>query len=300
VSRAISESSWLAALGAAASALEAAGIESARQDAEWLLAAVLGLDRFRLYLDSGRELDPEDAARYRALVARRAAREPLQHLLGYEDFDGLRLTVTADVLVPRPETEGLAEWAVAALRGRPDAVVVDVGTGSGAIACAMARRMPALRVLAVERSPAAAALAVQNVRTHGVDRRVAVVIGDLLSPIAWASARLDMVVANPPYIASSAVDALPPEVARFEPRMALDGGPDGMGPARRIADAAILALRPGGWLMMEMAPEQARALAEAMEAAGYGDIEVRRDLTGRARYIAGRRRVEGSAERRMG
>jgi release factor glutamine methyltransferase len=295
VSLELSESSRLAALGAAECALAAAGVDTARQDAEWLLAAVLGLERFALYLEAGRALTPEQADGFRALVARRAAREPLQHLLGYEDFDGMRLCVTRDVLVPRPETEGLAEWAAVLLSGVPRPIAADLGTGSGAIACSLARRLPALRVLAVERSPEAAAVAARNARRLGLDARVAVVIGDLLEAIAPDRARLDMVVANPPYLPSAAIGDLPPEVARHEPRLALDGGRDGTSVARRIAVDSARALRPGGRLVMEMGPEHGGVLGEALERAGFEHVEVRRDLAGRERYIAGRRRAGGGA-----
>ena len=134
-----------ALLARAVAALEAAGIESARPEAEWLLASLLGVDRFALYLDPARRLSTPKVTRYLGLVERRAAREPLQYLLGWEDFHGLRLAVSPDVLVPRPETEGLVEWALEVLAGRAEPVVADLGTGSGAVACAIASRARSLR-----------------------------------------------------------------------------------------------------------------------------------------------------------
>jgi release factor glutamine methyltransferase len=287
VTRAVSDPGTLGLLHEATVALEVAGIDTPRQDAEWLLATVLGLERFALYLDPGRELSPEAAARYRALVRRRAAREPLQHLLGFEDFHGLRLLAAPDALIPRPETEGLVEWALEVLHDQPAPVVADVGTGSGAIACALARSLPGARVLAIERSLAALGVARRNVQALDLSRRVWLLAGDLLDPIRSGSMRLDMVIANPPYIPSALIGSLPPEVSRFEPRVALDGGPDGMAVLRRLIVAAPSLLRAGGWLMLEIGLDQAGALASLMAAEGFTGIQARRDLTGAERYVAG-------------
>ena len=284
--RALSEPAALGLMRQATALLEAAGIETARQDAEWLLAAVLGLGRFAFYLDPGRELSRSDAVRYRALVSRRAAREPLQYLTGFEDFHGLRLAVTTDVLIPRPETEGLVEWALEILPDEP-AVVADLGTGSGAIACALARSRPALQVLAVERSLPALTVASLNIQTLGLSRRVKLLAGDLIDPLGSLRGRLDLVIANPPYIPSGVVGSLSPEVAGFEPREALDGGPDGMGVIRRIIGAAPSVLRLRGWLMMEIGEDQAGPLASLMAAEGFTGIQARRDPRGVERYIAG-------------
>ncbi len=282
---ALSERARLAALSEAAEALRAAAIETARKDAEWLLASVLGLERFALYLDPGRELSPGEIRRYRGLVARRARRVPLQHLLGFEDFHGLRLTVTPAVLIPRPETEGLVEWALEILRDQPAASVADIGTGSGAIACALAKSLPALRVVGVERSLSALSVALLNVRALGLYGRVKLLAGDLLAP--FGPARFDLVIVNPPYVPSGVVASLPPEVSGFEPREALDGGPDGMAVIRQIIGGTPSVLKRRGWLMMEMGEEQAGQLASLMAAEGFTAIQARRDLAGRERYIAG-------------
>jgi release factor glutamine methyltransferase len=292
VTRAVSELSRLGVLSEATGVLQAAGIETARQDAEWLLASVLGLERFALYLDPGRELSAAEARRYRALVGRRGERVPLQYLLGFEDFHGLRLAVTPAVLVPRPETEGLVQWALEILRDEPAAFIADIGTGSGAIACALAKSLAALRVLAVERSVAALAIALLNVRTLGLSGRVKLVAGDLLEP--FGSVRLDLVIVNPPYVPSAVLASLPPEVSVFEPREALDGGPDGMAVIRRIIRGAPSVLKPGGRLMMEIGEEQAGPLASLMAAEGFTGIQARRDLAGRERYIAGQWAETGS------
>ena len=284
---AVSELTVLGLVREATATLEAAGIDTARQDAEWLLGAVLGLPRFAPYRDPGREASETDAARYRALVTRRAARAPLQHLMGFEDFHGLRFAVTPDVLIPRPETEGLVEWALDVLRDEEAPTVADIGTGSGAIACALARSLPGLVVLAVERSLPALTVASRNIRALGLSRRVKLVAGDLLEPLGSLRGRLDLVIANPPYLPTAVLGSLPPEVAGFEPRDALDGGPDGMAVIRRIIAAAPSVLRPRGWLMMEIGLDQAGPLASLMAAKGFTGITVRRDLLGVLRYIGG-------------
>ncbi|MBI2524400.1 MAG: peptide chain release factor N(5)-glutamine methyltransferase [Candidatus Rokubacteria bacterium] len=267
--------------------LEVAVAPSARQDAEWLLAAALGVERFHLYLEPAQEVAASVAARVRGLVERRAAHEPLQHLLGFEDFRGLRLRVTPDVLIPRPETEGLVEWALEMLAPLPRPVVADVGTGSGAIACALAAACPALEVVAIDSSLAALAVATANVRALGLAPRVHIVAGDLLAPLAALAGAVDAIVANPPYLPSGSLPSLPPEVARFEPRLALDGGPDGLRVIRRIVGTAPRVLRPGGALVMEIGEEQAGSVASLLAAEGFSGIEARRDLRGVERYVAG-------------
>jgi release factor glutamine methyltransferase len=282
----VSDLSRLGTLSEATATLESAGVENARQDAEWLLASVLGLERFSLYLDAGRELSAADTVRYRALVARRAARVPVQYLLGFEEFYGVRIAVSPDVLIPRPETEGLVQWATEILRDEPAPAIADIGTGSGAIACALARSLPRLRALAVERSLPALAVAAFNVRELGLARQVKLLAGDLLDP--FRPCGLDLVIANPPYLPTEVVASLPPEVSLFEPHQALDGGPDGMAVMRRIIAGAPSVLRPGGCLMMEIGEEQAGPLASLLAAEGFRGIEARRDLAGRERYITGR------------
>ena len=266
----------------------AAGLDCARQDALRLLGATLGADGLSLYLDPRRSVDAEATARFRGWVDRRATHEPLQHIVGFEEFRGLRIAVTPDVLIPRPETEGLVERALELLADRPGALVADIGTGSGAIACALAAARPDLEVLAVDQSLGALAVASDNVRGLGLGSRVRLLAGDLLDPLASLSGSLDMIVANPPYIPSEVIPTLPAEVERFEPHLALDGGPDGMRVLRRIISQAGRCLRPGAWLVMEIGEEQAGALASLMAAEGFSRIGARRDLRGVERYIEGR------------
>jgi len=286
VTRVASDLSRLEALAEATATLARAGVESARSDAEWLLASVLGLDRFDVYLHPERELAARDAQWYRVLIARRAACVPLQHLLGYEEFHGMRFAVSPDVLIPRPETEGLVQWAIEMLRDEPESIVADLGTGTGAIACALARSLPRVRVLAAERSLPALRLAASNVASLGLSERITLLAADLLEPIG--ACRLDAVIANPPYLPTAVLASLPAEVSRFEPREALDGGGDGMTVIRRIVAEAPFVLRPHGRLMMEIGEEQAGPVASLLAAAGFTDIEARRDLVGRERYVTGR------------
>ena len=265
-----------------------AGLDCARQDALRLLAAVLGTDGLTLYVEPRRSVEAEATARFRSLVSRRATHEPIQHIVGFEEFRGLRITVTPDVLIPRPEPEGLVERALELLADGPDALVADIGTGSGAIACALAAARPDLEVLAVDQSLGALAVASDNVRRLGLSSRVRLLAGDLLDPLASLSGSLDMIVANPPYLPSGVISTLPAEVERFEPHVALDGGPDGMRMLRRIISQAAGFLRPGAWLVMEIGEEQAGALASLMAAEGFSRIGARRDLRGVERYIEGR------------
>ncbi len=265
--------------------LETVRLPTARADAEWLLASVLGVERFDLYVEPVRPVARADVERYRQLLERRAGLEPLQYLLGFEDFRGLRIRVTPDVLIPRPETEELVGWAVEILSPLACAGAADVGTGSGAIACALAAAVPGLQVLAVDRSLSALRVAADNVRAHGLSGRVRLLAGDLLGPLRGG---LDMVVANPPYIPSAVIDSLPREVAGFEPRLALDGGSDGLQVLRRLIAGAPAVLRPGGWLLMEIGEDQAGALASLMAAEGFSEISARYDLRGAERFIAGR------------
>ena len=287
MTRAVSTPTALSLLKEAAARLAEARIATARQDAEWLLASVLGVERFALYLEPERVLSPSEGRRYRAIIARRAGHEPLQHLTGTEDFHGLRLIVGPDALIPRPETEGLVEWALEVLRDEPAWLVADVGTGSGAIACALAEQMPSLTVLGIDRSLSALRVASRNVAALSLGERVRLVVGDLLGPVGPARGPLDLVIANLPYIPSGAIGSLEPEVARFEPREALDGGPDGMAAIRRLIAAAPERLRPRARLMMEIGADQAGPVASLMAAEGFTAIEGRRDLRGVERYIAG-------------
>ena len=269
--------------------LARAGVESPRVDAEWLLAAVLGVTRGGLRADLDRTMGEERAERYEAWIARRARREPLQHILGTQAFRDLSVRVGEDVLVPRPETELLVSWALELLPApgaRP--LVVDVGTGSGCIACALAWERPDIRVVALDASPAAVARARDNVGALGLTDRVTVASSELFSGLA--PMRADLIVSNPPYVPTAVLDTLAPEIIDHEPRLALDGGPDGLGVIRRLVHEAPRWLAAGAPLVLEtFGGEQADAVVGLLGAGGFTDLTTRRDLAGIARFVCGRR-----------
>src|SRR2546428_1571811 len=279
-----------AELDAATTALEAAGLASARVEAEWLLAGLLGVGRVGVRLDLAGTLPEPLAERYAHAVRRRASREPLQRILGWEEFRGVRVRLTEAVLVPRPETETLVEWALELLRppaaGRR-VLAIDVGTGSGCIACALAAERSDLDVVAIDVSPAAAAVARENVRALQLSARIRVVVADLLDGISDPGA--DLIVSNPPYLPTALVPELPPEVRTHDPMLALDGGADGLALIRRIAAVARRGLRSSGVLVVETAgAAQAAATAALFQAAGFAQGAVRADLPRLDRFVAGR------------
>jgi release factor glutamine methyltransferase len=276
-----------AALREATARLEGAGLATARQDAEALLARVLGTTRLDLHLEPDRPLRPPELATFTALLGRRAAHEPLQYLLGEVEFAGLTLRVGPGVFVPRPETEELVGEALALLDGGASRAV-DLGAGSGAIACVLAARRPALRVFAVERSIGALAWARDNVRRLGLAERIAVLPGDLWTPLAGRGLEgaCDLVVANPPYLPSPVIPGLPEEVRAWEPRTALDGGPDGLAVVARIVAGAPAWLRPGGRLLVEIGADQGAAVRRLAAAdPRYGPATIWRDFAGRERGL---------------
>ena len=278
-----------AALDAATTALEAAGLASARVDAEWLLAGLLGVGRAAVRLELTEPVPAPIAERYAVAVRRRARREPLQRILGWEDFRGVRVRLTEAVLVPRPETEMLVEWALTLLPEPGDRrlLAIDIGTGSGCVACALASERPDLDVIAVDLSPAAAAVARDNARALGVTARVRVVAADLLECVR--DLRADLIVSNPPYLPTALVPELEPEVRTHEPSLALDGGPDGLALIRRIAATVRRCLKPSGAVALETAGDaQAEAAAALLRSAGWQAVAVRADLAGVDRFVAGR------------
>lgn len=227
------------------------GVENARLEAEWLLCAVTGLDRVGLYLQYDKPLNDSELAAYRALVTRRARREPLQHILGSQEFCGLDYQVTPDVLIPRHDTELLVTEAVAR---HPEArSVLDVGTGSGCIAVSLQKRLSMATVTATDVSEAALAVAGRNAEKHAA--RIEFLHGSLFAPVAGR--RFDLIVSNPPYIPTADIGALDQEVRDFDPRAALDGGVDGLQIYRSLVPAAAGQLNPGGWLLVEIGIGQA-------------------------------------------
>ena len=225
-------------------------------------------------------------ASFDALVAERAARRPLQHLVGEVEFFGLTLTVGPGALIPRPDTETLVEAALVrfAANGPAPLWIADVGCGTGAIALALASRLPAVQVVALDSARAALALAARNVKRSELESRVRLVAGDLLTPLASGS--LDGVVANLPYVPDAGIDGLEPEVRDHEPRDALAGGPDGLDPLRRLAPMAARAVRPGGRVLVEIGAGQQGAATRILADAGFRPVESIPDLQGIPRVLA--------------
>jgi release factor glutamine methyltransferase len=257
-----------------------AGIPSdgAGLDAEVLARHVLGWDRAAL-LARGRDPGPDDfSSRFGALIARRAAREPVALIVGHREFWGRDFEVTPDVLIPRPETEHVVELALEQAGRSRVACLIDVGTGSGCLSVTLAAEWPAVRVVATDASRAALAVARRNAARHGVERRVGFVQTDLLSGVG---AQADLIVSNPPYVPSGA--SLQPEVGRHEPALALFGGGDGLDIMRRLLATAPLNLAAGGRMIMEFGDGQEEGMRQLCRGSGWRVLDVRDDLQGIAR-----------------
>jgi len=253
------------------------GVESARLDAERLLARALGLSRIELYTQHDRPLTEAERDAARELVQRRGAREPLAYVLGDWDFRRLTLRTDARALVPRPETEIVVERCLDLIRGVEEPRVLDVGTGSGAIALALAHEHPGARVVATDASQAALDLAQENAREHGLD--VTFVQADLLDGL---DGPFDLVVSNPPYVESDELAALEPEVRDWEPRSALvDEGQTG----RLVADASRVL---EGWLVLEVHERHACDIAALLATTGYDSVRITLDLAGKERVVEAR------------
>jgi len=276
------------ALRTARAHLAAAGVSSPDLDAALLLAETFGVRRERLALDTDRLLGDEETLRFEGLVALRAERRPMAQILGRAEFWSLEFKVTKDTLSPRPETEMLVDEAVKALRGVASPVVVDIGTGTGCIAVAIAKEVPSAIVHAVDLSPAALDVARENVRRHGVETRVHLHLGDMFAPLAGvvAAGGVDVVVSNPPYVRRD--EAFDPEIL-FEPAMALfvDDVP---GVYRRIAEEAVGFVKPGGALLCELSETKASEIAASVRnTSAWRDVEVRTDLRGLPRILCANR-----------
>jgi release factor glutamine methyltransferase len=267
------------------------GIDTARLDAEVLLAHALESDRLRLYVDYEKPVLEEERNRFRALVQRRAAeRVPVSLLLGEREFWSLPFRVTGDVLTPRPETETLVEAALSKVADSESAVrILDLGTGSGAIALSLASELPHAEITATDLSEPALQIAAENADHLHLRERIRFLAGDLFEPVA--SERFDVVVSNPPYVARNDAASLPPELSH-EPDMALFAGADGLDVIRRLVAAAGDHLSPGGWLLFELSPEQVETAEDELAKAGFTEIERRFDLARLARVVGARRRAE--------
>jgi len=263
--------------------LDKRGVESARLNAELLIGHALGLKRMQLYLQFERPLTETELEKIRPLVKRRGNREPLQYITGETEFSGLKLKVDARALIPRPETERLIELLQEQLVV-PPASILDLGTGSGAIALALAKLFPASTVTAVDRSEPALALARENAESTGLAGRVTFVASDWFSALP-PDRRFRLIVANPPYLSDEETAAAQPEVKEFEPVTALSAGPNSAAALEQIIPQARAYLEPGGLLVCETGIAQHPQLLALAAGAGFVRTESRQDLTGRDRYV---------------
>ncbi len=279
------------AMAAAAARLRAAGVADPARDARLLLAHAARIDAARVTLIAPEELSPEIAERYEKLVALRAIRVPVSHLVGTREFYGRRFNVGPEVLDPRPETETLIEAALS----EPFTRILDLGTGSGCILATLLAERPEATGLGVDLSEAACLQASANLILHRVDSRAEIRCSDWFSAV---EGQFDLIVANPPYVALDEMAGLDEEVRRYEPEMALTDGGDGLGAYRRIAAGVADHLAPGGRLVVEIGPTQAAAVIAIFAQAGLVDIRRVADLDGRDRVICARseRAVPGCGE----
>jgi release factor glutamine methyltransferase len=263
-----------------------------------LLAHVLKLPRLKLYLNFERKLADAELEDVRDLVKRRGNREPLQHILGSTSFCGLEIKVNRHVLIPRPETELLAEraWQFLAARNTHPPDALDFGTGSGCLAVALAVHCPGARIDALDISEAALALAHENAVAHGVADRIRFHNGDGFAALP-SRAAFDLIVSNPPYIPSAEIETLAPEVRDHDPRIALDGGGDGLDFYRRLAAEAVRRLLPDGHLMLELGDGQAERIRELFVQHNWVVENVEADYSGRPRILIARLKRESMASR---
>lgn len=263
----------------AAAALAAAGVDSPRFDSELLLAHVLNVSRPELIAGQAIAVSSGERRRFGELVARRAAREPLAYITGRKGFRMIELAVDERVLIPRPETELLVEI----VRAQRPLSVLDVATGSGAVALALADELPQCTVLATDVSDEALAVARANAASLGFGDRVRFARHDLLDAVDGA---FDAIAANLPYVASGEIDTLQPEISDFEPRAALDGGADGLDLVRRLAVQAPSRLKPGKLIALEIGEAQGLATARILQEAGFVGAEIHQDLAGLDRVVS--------------
>jgi len=280
------------AIQKAAEILAAHNVPDARLDAEFLLRHALGKDRAWLLVHMQDRLDDQGQRSFQRSIERRKHREPLQYIIGTQEFWGIPLTVTPDVLIPRPETEFVVEAALKAVSGLDTPVIVDLCTGSGCIAISLAKELPKARIFATDRSDRAVHVAQENARQNDVADRIRFLEGDLFEPLEEMDirGRIDVIVTNPPYVRSGDLTTLQPEVRDFEPEMALVAGPEGTEVAERIIHQAPGYLKLGAPLIMEMGIGQTAALRKILESTHkFGSIEIVRDLAGIERVITAER-----------
>ena len=271
-------------------------IDSPRLSAEILLAHQLNTSRVKLYLDFDRPLNDEEISGYRSLIRRRLNREPIQYLAGRQEFWSLEFIVGMEVLIPRPESELLVEQAIALCREERltetrSPGILDLGTGCGALAISIARELENARIWACDISGDALNIADLNARKHAVESRIEFLQGDLWQPVMDQGLTFDIILSNPPYIDSDAFDHLAPEVRDHEPRLALDGREGGMFYIEKIIKKGTDYLNPGGWILLEMDPEQTqKAMGLIEENNLYGEKKRVKDYSHQYRVVMARKR----------
>lgn len=269
---------------------ERKGVDSPRLQAELILAHVLRLPRMKLYLNFERVLVPSEEDAYRELSRRRGLREPLQHIVGSVSFCGLEIASSAAALVPRHETELLAQMAWEYLENVSSLtpLALDIGTGTGCLPTAIASHCPRARLTAIDVSSDALALAKANIEQHDLAERIQLILSDGLAGLPSGS-RFDLIVSNPPYIPSAEIPTLQPEVRDFDPHLALDGGADGLNFYRQLSSTAAEFLNPNGRLMLEFGDGQAAVLREIFSAENWVVEAIRQDYSQRDRFLIARR-----------
>jgi release factor glutamine methyltransferase len=279
-------------LYAAVECLGQAGIENPMLEGQLLMAKALECSRLDIIAHPERRLSNSELDAFLSFIDKRASRYPLAYILGHKEFFGLDMEVAPSVLIPRPETEILVETIISHFRSsRLD--IADIGTGSGAIAIAIAASIPGANVFATEISPEALKVAGRNIANHQLESRVTLIEGDLLEPLKEFGCKFDAIVSNPPYIPSADIELLEPEVAVHESRTALDGGPDGLDAYRRLLPEALSLLRENGFVEVEVGIRKAGDVKEIALSAGYRDVEIIRDLAAIERVVVAYGGVSG-------
>jgi release factor glutamine methyltransferase len=272
--------------------LKAAGVDSPAIDARLMLEAAAGVTRVDIVSDPYRALTPEQVDVFDDYLSRRAAREPVSHILGRKGFWKIMLGVTKDVLTPRPDTEVIVDSVLAAFEAHRHFTILDLGVGSGAILLAILSERPNAKGLGVDISSEALAVARENAANLGLAKQVALLRGDWTEGLGDAT--FDVVVANPPYIPSSHIETLDPEVRDHEPRLALDGGADGLDAYRLLAPEILRVLKPDGVFAVEIGWDQSAAVEALFRAAGAEDVRTRKDLADRDRVVGGAKKPLGN------
>ena len=277
------------------------GVDSPRLTAEMLMCHCLGMDRLSLYLEFDRPMNPEELSDYKALIRRRIEREPVAYITGKKGFWDIEVSVSPRVLIPRPDTETLMEAGLSEIkrlqeiRGKLPLKILELGSGSGALIISLALAMPGHDYVAVDVSPAAAGITLGNARRLGCTPGLSVVCGSWLDPFG-AGTVFDVILSNPPYIPTRDIETLEPEIKQYEPRLALDGGDDGLACISEILHQAPAHLAPGGVLLMETGFDQkssVEALAETLPV--YGDFQSVRDEAGHHRVVKLKKRIDKTA-----